>query len=233
MERNIPKFMSNLESRVILLDPKDLNYPFSGKPSFPIKPFGAEYTENLYIGDLFPCYTHNRDLVLECAARCEKIFPIGFPITWYILPFEDDSRTNGYATVTRLYNSKKNKEAYQFSPYIVLWGKRISIHPAMSRYLCYHECGHQLDNWICYCRGYKDGASDFDKEYAEMRGIECYAGYGGLKHHLNIGEIIANDARICVFGAEREFWAHECEHPDKLPHVHEFWYKMMLTYGKG
>lgn len=220
-------------NNVILFNKDDLNYPFSGEPSFTFRPRGADYSQSLYISDLFPCYTHDIQLVEQLARECEKKFPIKFPISYYIVPFEDKSRTNGYAAKINLYDARKNKNATQFAPYIVLWGKRIPIHPAMTRYLVSHEAGHQIQNWIEYCRGEEDtcGASKFEREYAKMRKIELFEGYGGLKWHKNIKEIIANDIRICVFGAEREFWPHECEHPDNLRYVHDFWYEIMLSYS--
>ncbi len=221
----------NLEDRIVELTPEDLIYPFHGQPYFNIKPVGSKYNQTLRIEDTFPAYKVDKKLVLVELIKCEKRFPIGFPITYYILPFEIEGRTNGAAWRNSVYGETKNGESLEFSPYIVFSAKRIPTMPSMIRYLCSHEYSHQVDNWICYKKGIKEeDPTEFDKEYALLRGIDLNNKYGGGKWHTNIGEIIANDCRICVFNAEPEFWPHEVKHPNECPEVHEFWSKMLYYY---
>ena len=224
----------DIEDRVILLKPEDIQHSFESGPYYKIKPPGGSYENRIGGIDLFPCYTHSRELVIETARECEEKFPIGFPVTYYIVPFEGLSRCNGYAATSIKYDDDlKIGDRHPFGPFVVLWGKRIPIMPSKTRYLTAHEYGHQVDNWICYKKGLSehDDATAFDKEYAKRRWIECYTGYGGLRWHKNIGEIIANDFRICVAGVENDFWPHECAHPESLPDLNLYWYELMLNYS--
>jgi hypothetical protein len=180
--------------------------------------------------DPFPCYNHNPNLVTDIARKVEARFPIGFETYWFIFSYEPISRTNGQASLNTIRYADNGEKA-EWDGVIHLYGKRIPLHPAMTRYLVAHEYGHIVDSWICRCRGL-DG-NGMDEEYAKLRGLENNQGYGGRKWHTNIGEIIANDFRIAVCGIESEFWPHEIEHPDNVPVVNQFWYEMMLKYGKG
>lgn len=217
----------DIQDRVIQVKDEDISWGFDDKGPFTyLKTPKSEWGTHVAF-DPYPCYSHNRDVVLTSLREAEKKFPIGWPVFYFILPFEVSSRTNGTSTSNSIHDqSGKGKRSRE--GVIFFSGKRISIHPAMTRYLAAHEYGHQVDDWICNRRGFEhDG---LDAEYAEMRGIENCKLYGARKHHLNIGEIIANDFRIAVCGVEREFWAHECEHPDNVPQVHDWWYKVMLEH---
>jgi len=103
----------------------------------------------------------------------------------------------------------------------------------MTRYLVAHEYGHCVDYWMNFKRGSKDEVvTDFDREYAALRGVEANSDYGALKWHRNIGELIANDFRICVCNVEPEFWPHPgFAHPHDLPHVNEFWEKCVDEFA--
>lgn len=107
--------------------------------------------------------------------------------------------------------------------------------PSMMRQLIFHEYGHLVDYWICYKKGLLYGdPTEFDKEYAKMRGIDANASYGCGKWHLNIGEIITNDGKIALFNAEPEFFPHpQVKHPNDCPEVGNFWYEMMLNYASN
>jgi hypothetical protein len=163
--------------------------------------------------------------------QVEKAFPIGFETFYFLHSFELPDRTNGDAsknTVSWEDEDKGTKAVWE--GVINLYGKRIPLHPAMTRYLVAHEYGHVVDYWINHCRGLKDDG--FDKEYAKMRGIDCNLLYGGRRWHSNIGEVIANDFRIAVCGVEREFWPHDCKHPDEDDNVKNWWYEALLCYTK-
>jgi hypothetical protein len=182
--------------------------------------------------DPFPCYSHKKELVEETARIVENRFPIKFNTFYFLFPFEPLSRTNGQASYNTItYDDRDTGSKGTWDGIIHLYGKRIPLHPAMTRYLVAHEYGHIVDYWICNRRGLQhDG---IDEEYAKLRGIDNNQKYGGRKWHTNVGEIIANDFRITVCNIESEFWPHEVPHPKDCPQVNDFWYKMMLEYGNG
>lgn len=214
----------DVKDRVIVITDDQIQWDFEGGPRAIMRTPNSRWTTQTAV-DPFPCYFHNRDLVEHCARDAEKRFRIGFETFWFILPMEATGRTNGAATDNSCDRGDKTWDGV-----IYLSGKRIPLHPAMTRYLCYHEYGHIVDNWICRQR--KLDHSGMDEEYAQMRGIENFNGYGGRRWHLNVGEVIANDFRIAVCGAEREFWPHPgIEHPDNVPQVHDWWYKAMLEFS--
>lgn len=216
-----------------LFERDDLQWPFhdgpNGGPSLTTLRRRA-YANEIKV-DPFPCYSHDLEYVTELVEKVEAAFPIGFQTAWYLLPCESGSRTNGYAQRDWVY---KDGESREWDPLIVLSGKRIPIHPAMTRYLVAHEYGHVVQWWIEHQRDIKDEhpLTQFDREYAELRGIEPNGGYGGLRWHANIGELIANDFRICVAKAEVEFWPHPgFEHPKNLPAVKRFWKRMVREHA--
>ncbi len=217
-----------LKDRIILFKDSDLTYGFDDSgPSFYIRRPEVSYGTHIKL-DSFPCYHHDINLVLEFAKKAEEAFPIDVLPYWYILPFEPLSRCNGEAGTNYGYDINDKREPY---PHIILGGKRIPPMQNMTRYLCLHEYGHCVDNFICKKKKYTDTyPTQLDKEYAKMRGIECNDNYGNRKWHTNIGEIIANDFRICVGKVEKDFWPHDVKHPDLCPEVHDFWYKMMLEF---
>ena len=204
----------------------DLDWPFDSGYARVL--CGKEWAREVKV-DPFPCYAHNRDLVARTAEQVHSKFPIGILPAYYLLHFEATSRTNGHADRSWKYNEGKPRT---YEPYIVLSGKRIPPHPAMTRYLVAHEYGHVVQWWIEYKRDLKDEAvSEFDREYMKMR-PEAGTGYGGLKWHAEIGELIANDFRICVTGIEPEFWPHPgFEHPLKLDVVRGFWQRMVEEFA--
>jgi hypothetical protein len=94
----------------------------------------------------------------------------------------------------------------------------------MTRYLTAHEYGHIVEWWIEYQRNIDE--SQFDREYMEMRPGSS-RDYGGRNWHRNVGELVANDFRICVTGIEPDFWPHAgFEHPLKLDVIRGFWARM-------
>lgn len=109
----------NIEDRVIELKPEDLNYPFHGRPSFTVTPFGDKGRNTIYVEDTVPSYGFDKQTVIKYATIAEKKFPIGFKPTYYISPFELEGRTNGAAWKNEYYgkDAKKNGEAHPFAPY--------------------------------------------------------------------------------------------------------------------
>ena len=213
-----------LEQRVISVKDEDVSWGFDDKgPCAHLRTPNSTWPTYAHL-DPYPCYSHNRALVLQCAREAEKRFPLGWQVFYFLLPYESSGRTNGTSTS----NSIDRKEGHR-DGVIYLSGKRIPLHPAMTRYLLFHEYSHQVDDWVCHKQGLEHNG--LDKEYAEMRGIKLNDGYGARKWHTNIGEIIANDARICLFNAESEFWPHECKHPNECPEVQMFWYRMIEEFS--
>jgi hypothetical protein len=217
--------------RVIVLKQEDLQWPFHGEPYFETKPRYSKYARQIKIDSAFPCYIHDPLMVQGLAKQVEDLFPVEVFPNWYLISHEAEGRTNGYATKETLWNWDKENDTHKakgFEPYIVLSGKRIPLHPAMTRYLVAHEYGHiaqyQLEAW----QGIEESYSfeKFEAPYAELRGIEPQKGYGGGRWHTNTGEVIANDFRILVAGCEAEFWPHPgVAHPYDVPQIQKFWEK--------
>jgi len=213
--------MKSLVERIIMITRSDCVFPFDSAAHFSTRPVKA-YKRDVAV-DPFPCYGHYSSLVYTVGHRVEAAFPIGFPPQYYLPEFEGPGRTNGFAQKGDVW-AEGGKRA-GFEPIIILWGKRIPPHPAMTRYLVAHEYGHVVRWWIEHKRGMKDeSVTDFDREYMALRPGSTCGIYGGGHWHHDAGELIANDFRICVAGIEREFWPHPgFDHPDKLPAVQDFW----------
>jgi hypothetical protein len=220
-----------IEKRVTLFKDKDVKYPFdnNAKPSLSLKLPGT-YGHTEYI-DPFPCYHHDRDLVIAEAKKAEAAFPLGSPPHYFILPFDTTSYTNGWASYERVWNYG-GKDINLLVPWIGLSGKRIVLHPAMTKYLVAHEYGHCVQYWIEYRTGIKQKSpSSFEREYANIRGITCNRDYGARKWHRNIREIIVNDFRIIMTGAEVDFWPHEVDHPLNCKAIQKHWKKLKKKYS--
>lgn len=216
-------------NKVRLVKDTDMYWDWDGSnPSFLTKTPNSKHGGIHLKFDPFPCYHHNLDLVKSELDRIKNIFPIKFDIYYFIFQYECHSRTNGQAyTNTIKYKTEKQKPTWD--GVVDLYGKRIPLHPAMTRYLTSHEMGHLIDQWIC---DQKDlPYNGLDKDYAKLRKIKYSDNYGGRKWHTNIGEIIANDIRICLFNSEVEFWPHDCEHPLKNQKIIDFWKEMKEKYS--
>lgn len=222
---------TSLSDRIISLGAADLQWPFDQGPRLSLrarwpKSFGGSVNV-----DPFPCYQHDIKLVAQIAAKVEALFPMEFEPNYYVLGFEDLGRTNGHSSKHWIYQNDDDEPKPPYEPYIVLSGKRIPLHPAMTRYLVAHEYGHVVNFYLEHKRGLTDHDQQFDREYAAMRGIEPSFKYGGGNWHGAIGEIIANDFRICVCGIEPEFWPHEVEHPDNVPAVQSYWREQQREFA--
>ena len=205
-------------TEVIHITDADLNWSFgTPNPYFSVRHGSYGSSESV---DPFPCYGHNVDLVRSELERTASLCPLPFPVYVYVSEFEDPARTNAHASVGYNYDSEKINDEYEISSgTIVLSGKRIPIHPAMTRYLVSHEYGHLVDSWLC-----RQNKGFSREKYAEIRGVETPRFYGGRTWHKSIGEIFANDFRIVVCRREMEFWPHEVPHPLHVaPHVMDFW----------
>lgn len=185
----------------------------NGGPTCPLKTRGWTHTVNV---DPFPCYSHDIELVAKEVEYVEERLKLPFLPDYFILAHESCGRTNGWADGNHVYLDEKDPEGNwktEPRPFIVLAGKRIPLHPAMTRYLVAHEIGHTTHSNLAHKMGLKYDA--FAKMYAEdVRKIPYEQAYGGLKWHLNTGEIIANDVRVGLLEREVEFWPHEVGRPN-------------------
>lgn len=179
--------------------------------------------------DPTPAYGHDVALVAETLARCESRFPVRHPPKIFCLRNEVTGRTNGWTGHEYSYDSSgKNKDEHgrpPTIPYIVLSGKRIPPHPAVTRYLVAHEYGHVVDTALAYKR-YPDQNPEAkqDAEYIALRGVPPPAYYGPGTWHCSPGEVFANDFRILVCGIEPEYWPHPgIARPEASPAVVKWW----------
>lgn len=201
---------------VVLVE--SLEWPFEQPPQFRIGWGSSTYPVK---ADPFPCYAHDIELVRKIAGRVERIFPIGREVIIYCPRFDVEGRTNGF---TQRGWDWSEEVPRPWNASIVLAGKRIPLHPAMTRYLVTHEYGHVAEYWIEQLRGYKQDRNEIHAEYAKIRGENKGKFYGGGQWHAQLGEVFANDFRILVCEAEEEFWPHpDYPRPEDVPAVREWW----------
>lgn len=205
---------TDIKDRVFFLQHSDLKWPFNdrGQPHLYLDTgkYGSQHTV-----DPFPCYAHERELVMSEIRDIESKIKLPFPPRYFIMPFEDGSRTNGWADGNQYHGENPQ-------PYIVLQGKRIPLHPGMTRYLVSHEYGHVVQVNLQFFLKMK--WEEFCEFYAkEVRRIPYEKSYGGMRWHMNTGEVIANDVRVAVLNKEPEFWPHEAVHPWAAPHIGAWW----------
>ena len=205
---------------VIEIRDADLCWPFNENgPAF--SAVDGNYTRSEKV-DPFPAYAHPVELVRGELGRTAGLFPLDMDVYVYVSHFEDVARTNAHASPGYDYNAECGDDGkYPMSTgTIVLSGKRIPLHPAMTRYLVSHEYGHLVEYRLT-----KAGLLDMDS-YCELRGIpKEQPPYGGRNWHLTRGEIFANDFRVLVAGREKEFWPHEVARPEALPELRKWWKK--------
>jgi hypothetical protein len=207
-----------MSDRVVELTAEDLDWSFRDS-----RPRLRTGRGSSYEVDPFPAYPHDLDLVRATLEQVERAVSIEHKPTLYVFHFEPIARTNGWAE--RGYGRyDREAERHTLAPgQIVLAGKRIPPHPAMTRYLVAHEYGHHVDYTICDRRGLEvDG---LDEEYAKLRRLPAaYDRYGGGRWHSNVGELIANDFRILVAGVEPEFWPHPgYARPEAVDGLADWW----------
>lgn len=209
-----------MNPRIHLVSRDELVWSFDSgdKPRFELKTDG--YPATVYV-DPFPCYTHSLDLV-ECEVEyAESVVKLAFLPHYFILPVESTSRTNGWADANKMYlSSEDGKDKWEPRPYIVLQGKRIPLHPALTRYLISHEIGHTVHANLAHKMGFDYWP--FAEMYAkDVRKIPYSGASGGLKWHSCSAEILANDFRVGVLEKETEFWPHDVECPS--PEIVAWW----------
>jgi hypothetical protein len=204
---------------VVELTRDDVVWPFHGVPYIKV---GGKYERREEV-DPFPCYTHDAGLARELAAYIDSLWYIPFKVNIHLVPFDSPARTNGWATMSALdYGSDGKCNSWVAD--IVLCGKRVPIHPAITRYLLGHEPGHVVEDAIAYGRGLVPDTRAILPEYAALRGLTYSNAYGGGRWDSNVGEMLANDFRILIAQLETEFWPHPgIPRPEDCPQIIDWW----------
>jgi hypothetical protein len=205
----------------------DLRWSFQGEaPTFYVP--SASYGRHEKV-DPFPAYANDMALVRAEAERVAALFPLPATVTFVTLDREFVERTNGFTIPDTDHDSTEKPKAW--SATIVLSGKRIPIHPAMTRYLVAHEYGHAVAEHLERTHGVPTDKPnrDYDEErlyqeYRALRGMDADPKSYGGGWHATVSELFANDFRILVAKSEIEFWPHPgFLRPEELVKVVEFW----------
>jgi hypothetical protein len=182
--------------------------------------------------DPFPAYPHRAGDVEDAARAVAQAFPPLWDIDLYSMNREEIGRSNGYSNLRETGHWDENGE-YVKDPVtgvIVLSGKRIPPHPAVTRYLVAHEYGHNVEYMLNRPLGGAESNNDDTllHQYAELRGLppeSVHQGSGGRWHNA-AAEIFACDFRILVCGIEVEYWPHpDVQQPTSIRGLSEWWAK--------
>lgn len=232
-------------SRVSTLTQKDVTWQFhesTTNAGYEIQLGDRLYRRTINI-DAFPGYAHDEVVVRNMLLNTvEPSFPLPQPFAprMYLLSHEVLSRTNGSMHQERLYHGKWDEEDESQRPWrsgIILSGKRIPPHPAMTRYLVGHEYGHVIEAWLIRARHEREGSNELLLEYAEARGLGP-SGFtlraDGGRWHRAIQEIFACDFRILVAGVEADFWPHAgVARPEEVAAIQAYWQRVKVERLKG
>ena len=209
---------------------RDLVWSFGddSAPCFQIPADGYGYTRSVKV-DPFPAYAHDAALVRAEAERVAESFPLKELVRIVTLDREFKERTNGWTNIEVDYDSSEHPRPW--SAIIILSGKRIPIHPAMTRYLVAHEYGHAVAGRLQRTHGTPTDRPnrEYDEaklyeEYRALRGMPADPKSYGGGWHATVSELFANDFRILVAKSEVEFWPHPgFLRPEELVKVVDFW----------
>lgn len=185
-----------------------------------------------YVGqtpfDPFPAYAHDLNMVNTTARYLsEVVIAPCWNIDLYIADREETTRSNGHSNVYEDHGDPPCDP----TALIVLSGKRVPPHPAVTRYLVAHEYGHHIEWMINAARGERNLHDEaLAAEYARLRGLPASAlhhGDGG-RWHDSIHEIFACDFRLLIAAIEPEHWPHPgiphpCEDRDLEGRLRTWW----------
>jgi hypothetical protein len=178
--------------------------------------------------DPFPAYPHQRAAAEETVAHAQRCCPPLWDVDCYLTDREEVARSNGHSNVHE-DQEYVDGEWVKKTPtgLILLSGKRIPPHPAMTRYLIGHEYGHNVAFMLNHIRGAKHlHDDDLYRDYAATRGLpdDCVHHGEGGNWHTSAAEIFACDFRIIVCGIETEFWPHpRIGRPENVPGLDDWW----------
>lgn len=178
--------------------------------------------------DPFPAYPHDRATVDAAVAVVSSSCPPVWNVELFIADREEVGRSNGFSNIHE-GGHYVDGEWTKDNPtgLIMLSGKRIPPHPAVTRYLVAHEYGHNVEWMIALGRGAKHAhAPEFASEYAKVRGLgdeHLHHGAGG-RWHDGVHEVMACDFRILVCEVEAEFWPHHgIARPEDVDGLRGWW----------
>lgn len=172
--------------------------------------------------DVFPAYAHQAIYVIDTASDVQAACPPIWDVEIYLADREERARTNGHSN---LYEAHSGDDEPNLG-LVMLSGKRIPPHPAMTRYLVAHEYGHHVEWMTGHLRGEdRPRNGEWLDEYARMRGLDPavvgHHGEGGSWHD-SIHEIFACDFRVMVTGVEENYWPHPgIPHPTTCDQYHK------------
>jgi hypothetical protein len=182
---------------------------------------GGSYARQVKV-DPTPAYAHDGRLARHELDGLQQVAPLPLPIAIWLLDQETDGRTNGTYYDDFAYGTEPVDGSYPPVGIIVLAGKRIPIHPAMTRYLVSHEYGHGVMYHLARVRGLK--SHELLVDYRDRCRPTTSHDYGCGKWHANVGELFANDFRILVARREEEFWPHDgFARPETVPAIVAYW----------
>jgi len=182
--------------------------------------------------DPFPAYPHDLDAIAAAVDVVVGVCPPSWEIGMIAADREPAGRTNGFANVhdSGHYEGDGPLQSWVKDPplgVIMLCGKRIPPHPAMTRYLVAHEYGHHIE-WMLNYAARTRYLHDLDtiEDYMRRRGLPedtNVHGTGG-RWHTAATEIFACDFRIMACGVETEFWPHPgVPRPESVPGLGGWW----------
>lgn len=214
--------------RVVERTREDLLFEFdqsttASVPTLLVGGDGNGYYRSLRV-DPCPAYAHDVRLVRKCLRDVESRVELAFKPVVYVLHAETLGRTNGWADRSIEYWGRDDGDEPTWAGHIVLAGKRVPLHPGMTRYLVAHEYGHHVEWELLRRRGLDLDGNDLRDEYAELRGCDPRLPYAPGNWHASAGELMANDFRILVAEAEPEFWPHPgFKRPERVAAVRRWW----------
>lgn len=178
--------------------------------------------------DPFPGYRHDWAMAERTLKAVAESWPPAWDITVHLADREELARTNGFAHVHQ--GGHYEGETWVEDPprgIVVLGGKRVPPHPAVTAYLVAHEFGHHAEWMINQASGARNLASRRTcREYLKVRGLPDSAdhhGDGGTWHD-SVHEIMACDFRVLVAKVETSYWPHPgVPEPGQVEGLEDWW----------
>jgi hypothetical protein len=194
----IPVVEGSPSMTIMLVSDRDLSWSFrDSRPSLHGPAFSA-------VLDPFPAYAHDAEQVQATLEVVASAWRPETPITYWLLNQEETARTNAFA----VFEQARRDDLWRgIHGHIVVAGKRIPPHPAVTRYLVAHEYGHLVQRWLADRESGKE--DDVLRAYRAARRFRLRGQHaGGGTWHRALEEVFACDFRILVAGIEPEYWPH-------------------------
>jgi hypothetical protein len=175
--------------------------------------------------DPFPAYPHHLDEVRDTVQHVVRCCPPLWTIDVLVADREEVGRSNGFSDVN--VNSHYEGDEWVDDPkgLIMLSGKRVPPHPAVTRYLVAHEYGHHAEWMINRTQDTKSLRDEtLVAEYARLRGVTSVHHGSGGRWHDGAHELMACDFRILVCEVEPDYWPHPgMPRPEAVAGVADWW----------